>query len=90
MFTISTPGELKVNNWLSEVTIHIIIGAWIEGITEDGFSRTFFNDTSRLVFSSQEEGTTVGNALCLLHVVGHDNDSDRLTDFADGLLNASC
>jgi hypothetical protein len=49
VFTISTPGELKVNNWLSEVTIYVIIGARVYRHSKDLLGVTELNHISGLV-----------------------------------------
>ena len=89
MFTISTPGELKVNNWLSEVAVYVVVGASINRLVEDLLGVTKFDNVAWLVVIGQEEGGLVGYSLSLLHVVGHDNNAHGLLELQNGLLNAA-
>jgi len=66
VFTISTREELKVNNWLSEVPVHVVICAWVYRHSKHLLGLAKLNYVARLVVIGQEEGCLVSHPLSLL------------------------
>jgi hypothetical protein len=74
-------------NALAEAAVDVVRGARVLRVFEDVLGGARLDDAAGLVSGGQEERAVVRDPLCLLHVVGDDDDRDLGGDLGDGLLD---
>jgi hypothetical protein len=86
---VEAPVSAYVQWELAEAAVDVVRGARVLRVFEDVLGGARLDDAAGLVGGGQEERAVVRDPLCLLHVVGDDDDRDLGGDLGDGLLDAA-